>query len=121
MVGKEFGGVNSDALMDAVKQQASKFFTVYHKYVVCSYVRPKISLLDSRTKLEELHFFIDNECWEVCPMKNRFTCFDLWVSAQFFAMAMVKILLVSVISLRELSVIFDHGTYVCYVRGLLRW
>ncbi|XP_055337389.1 syndetin-like [Paramacrobiotus metropolitanus] len=60
-VGKEFGGVNSDSLMDAVKQQASRFFSVYHK-----------------TKLEELHFFIDNECWEVCPMKSHFTCYDLW-------------------------------------------
>ncbi|OQV16817.1 Syndetin [Hypsibius exemplaris] len=61
IVGKEFGGVNSDALMDAVKQQASRFFNMYH-----------------RTKLEELHFFLDNESWEVCPMKSKFTCLDLW-------------------------------------------
>ncbi|GAV02132.1 hypothetical protein RvY_12734 [Ramazzottius varieornatus] len=61
LVGKEFGAANSVALMDAVRQQASRFFSAYHK-----------------TKLEELHFFVDNESWEVCPLKNRFTCFDLW-------------------------------------------
>ena len=48
-----------------MKKQCVAFFHVYH-----------------RARLEELRTFLENEAWEVCPVKPTFSVYSLQVSAR---------------------------------------
>ncbi|GFS12991.1 coiled-coil domain containing 132 [Elysia marginata] len=59
-IGDEFCGSKSEALQDSMKQQSLNYFKTHH-----------------RVRLEELHMFLENEAWEVCPVKSNFNILQL--------------------------------------------
>ena len=62
-VGAELSGHQGGPLEEAVQKQCVAFFRVYH-----------------RARLEELRMFLENEAWEVCPVKPTFSVHSLQVS-----------------------------------------
>ncbi|XP_036411486.1 syndetin [Megalops cyprinoides] len=59
-VGEEFCGSKSEVLQESVKKQSVNYFKNYH-----------------RTRLEELRMFLENETWELCPVKSNFNIAQL--------------------------------------------
>lgn len=59
-VGEEFCGSKSEVLQDSVRRQSVNYFKNYH-----------------RTRLEELRMFLENETWELCPVKASFSILQL--------------------------------------------
>uniref|UniRef100_W5MXT9 VPS50 EARP/GARPII complex subunit n=1 Tax=Lepisosteus oculatus TaxID=7918 RepID=W5MXT9_LEPOC len=59
-VGEEFCGSKSEVLQESIKRQSVNYFKNYH-----------------RTRLEELRMFLENEVWEVCPVKSNFNIIQL--------------------------------------------
>ncbi|XP_059412431.1 syndetin isoform X3 [Carassius carassius] len=59
-VGEEFCGSKSEVLQESIKRQSVKYFKNYH-----------------RTRLEELRMFLENETWELCPVKYNFSIAQL--------------------------------------------
>ncbi|XP_022109307.1 syndetin-like [Acanthaster planci] len=59
-VGEEFCGSKSESLHDSVRQQSLNYFKNYH-----------------RSRLDELQMFLENEGWELCPVKPNFTITNL--------------------------------------------
>jgi hypothetical protein len=61
-IGEEFCGSKSEDLQNSIKKQCSNYFHNYH-----------------RACLEELQVFLENEGWEMCPVKPDFTVLQLQV------------------------------------------
>ncbi|KAE8596232.1 hypothetical protein XENTR_v10016019 [Xenopus tropicalis] len=59
-VGEEFCGSKSEALQESIRKQSVNYFKNYH-----------------RTRLEELRMFLENETWELCPVKSSFSILQL--------------------------------------------
>ncbi|XP_071803209.1 syndetin-like isoform X1 [Asterias amurensis] len=59
-VGEEFCGSKSESLHDSLRQQSLNYFKNYH-----------------RSRLDELQMFLENEGWELCPVKANFTITNL--------------------------------------------
>ena len=62
-VGEEFCGSSSEDLHESIRTQTVKYFKTYH-----------------RTRMDELRMFLENEAWELCPVKASFKIVDLSVS-----------------------------------------
>uniref|UniRef100_A0A4W3KCL9 VPS50 subunit of EARP/GARPII complex n=1 Tax=Callorhinchus milii TaxID=7868 RepID=A0A4W3KCL9_CALMI len=62
-VGEEFCGSKSEVLQESIRKQSVNYFKNYH-----------------RTRLEELRMFLENETWELCPVKSNFSILQLHVS-----------------------------------------
>lgn len=61
-IGEEFCGSKSEDLQNSIKKQSSNYFGNYHN-----------------ERLEELRIFLENESWEMCPVKPEFTILQLQV------------------------------------------
>ncbi|XP_068094573.1 syndetin isoform X2 [Hyperolius riggenbachi] len=59
-VGEEFCGSRSEVLQESIRKQSVNYFKNYH-----------------RTRLEELRMFLENETWELCPVKSSFSILQL--------------------------------------------
>ncbi|XP_051527047.1 syndetin isoform X3 [Myxocyprinus asiaticus] len=59
-VGEEFCGSKSEVLQESIKRQSVNYFKNHH-----------------RTRLEELRMFLENETWELCPVKSNFSIAQL--------------------------------------------
>uniref|UniRef100_A0A4X2LJ89 Vacuolar protein sorting-associated protein 54 N-terminal domain-containing protein n=1 Tax=Vombatus ursinus TaxID=29139 RepID=A0A4X2LJ89_VOMUR len=59
-VGEEFCGSKSEVLQDSIRKQSINYFKNYH-----------------RTRLDELRMFLENETWELCPVKSSFSILQL--------------------------------------------
>uniref|UniRef100_A0A3B4ZT08 VPS50 subunit of EARP/GARPII complex n=1 Tax=Stegastes partitus TaxID=144197 RepID=A0A3B4ZT08_9TELE len=59
-VGEEFCGSKSEVLQESIKRQSVNYFKNYH-----------------RARLEELRMFLENESWELCPVKSNFNIAQL--------------------------------------------
>ncbi|KAK3102020.1 hypothetical protein FSP39_008187 [Pinctada imbricata] len=56
VIGEEFCGSKSEGLQDSLKQQSLNYFKNHHRY-----------------RMDELRMFLENEGWELCPVKSSFT------------------------------------------------
>ena len=61
-VGEEFCGSASEDLHDSIRTQTVKYFKTYH-----------------RSRMDELRMFLENDAWELCPVKASFKIIDLSV------------------------------------------
>jgi len=59
-VGEEFCHKKSDLLQVSLRHQTENYFKAYH-----------------RSTLEELHMFLENEVWQLCPVKSSFTIMNM--------------------------------------------
>ncbi|KAA0194968.1 hypothetical protein HAZT_HAZT001710 [Hyalella azteca] len=59
-IGEDFCGSKSEALQDSIKKQSMGFF--HHEHAA---------------RLEELHMFLENEAWQIVPLKPTFTVYHL--------------------------------------------
>ncbi|KAM8770444.1 syndetin isoform 2-T2 [Rhynchonycteris naso] len=59
-VGEEFCGSKSEVLQESIRKQSVNYFKNYH-----------------RTRLDELRMFLENETWELCPVKSSFSILQL--------------------------------------------
>eukprot|EP00731_Ephydatia_muelleri_P034617 Em0068g12a len=59
-IGLEFCGEGSEPLQDCMRQQSLQYFKTYH-----------------RGRLEELRLFLENEAWELCPVRANFSIYSL--------------------------------------------
>ncbi|XP_051948686.1 syndetin-like isoform X1 [Xyrauchen texanus] len=59
-VGEEFCSSKSEVLQESIKRQSVNYFKNHH-----------------RTRLEELRMFLENETWELCPVKSNFSIAQL--------------------------------------------
>ncbi|XP_058972812.1 syndetin [Pocillopora verrucosa] len=59
-VGEEFCGSTSEDLHDSIRTQTVKYFKTYH-----------------RSRMDELRMFLENDAWELCPVKASFKIVDL--------------------------------------------
>lgn len=59
-IGEEFCGSKSEGLQDSLKQQSLNYFKNHH-----------------RARLDELRMFLENEAWELCPVKSNFNILQL--------------------------------------------
>ena len=62
LVGSEFCGSESEGLKESLRKQSLSYFKTYH-----------------HSRLEELKLFIDNDAWQLCPVKTGFNLFMLQV------------------------------------------
>uniref|UniRef100_A0A8C6U576 VPS50 EARP/GARPII complex subunit n=1 Tax=Neogobius melanostomus TaxID=47308 RepID=A0A8C6U576_9GOBI len=58
--GEEFCDSKSEVLQESIKRQSVNYFKHYH-----------------RARLEELRMFLENETWELCPVKSNFNISQL--------------------------------------------
>lgn len=61
-VGEEFCGSKSEDLQESIRKQSFNYFKNYHA-----------------SRLEELRIFLENESWEICPVKSKFDILQLQV------------------------------------------
>ncbi|KAJ8298925.1 hypothetical protein KUTeg_022985 [Tegillarca granosa] len=59
-IGEEFCGSKSEGLQDSLKQQSLNYFKNHHHY-----------------RMDELRMFLENEGWEICPVKSNFNFLQL--------------------------------------------
>ncbi|XP_067655152.1 syndetin-like [Haliotis asinina] len=59
-IGEEFCDSKSEGLQDSLKQQSLNYFRNHH-----------------RARLDELRMFLENEGWELCPVKSNFNILQL--------------------------------------------
>ncbi|XP_047136716.1 syndetin isoform X1 [Hydra vulgaris] len=61
-IGENFSmnSTSSQMLQDCLRVQTENYFKAYH-----------------RKTIEELHMFLENEAWELCPVKSNFTILDM--------------------------------------------
>ncbi|KAJ7369799.1 hypothetical protein OS493_036442 [Desmophyllum pertusum] len=59
-VGEEFCSSTSEDLHDSIRTQTVKYFKTYH-----------------RSRMDELRMFLENDAWELCPVKASFKIVDL--------------------------------------------
>lgn len=55
-IGDEFCGSRSEGLEESIRKQSVNYFRSYH-----------------RSRMDELRMFLENEGWELCPVKSGFT------------------------------------------------
>lgn len=67
-VGEEFASVSSESLQEALHKQTQEYFKRYHAF-----------------RIEEIKMFIDNEGWEIVPVKPSFSVLQLQVWMQWFS------------------------------------
>ncbi|KXJ15287.1 syndetin isoform X2 [Exaiptasia diaphana] len=60
VVGEEFCGSKSEDLNESIRKQTVKYFKNYH-----------------RSRMDELRMFLENEAWQLCPVKASFKIIDL--------------------------------------------
>lgn len=65
-VGEEFCSSKSEDLQESIRKQSVNYFKSYHAQ-----------------RLEELRIFLENEIWEICPVKVTFDILQLQVSDVF--------------------------------------
>lgn len=61
-IGEEFCGSKSEELYDLIRRHSISYFKTYHA-----------------NRLEELRIFLENESWELCPVKQSFNILQLQV------------------------------------------
>lgn len=59
-VGEEFCGSKSEELQESIRKQSVNYFKSYHVQ-----------------RMDELRIFLENESWEVCPVKHTFEVLQL--------------------------------------------
>lgn len=59
-VGEEFCGSKSEVLQESIRKQSINYFKNHH-----------------RIRLDELRMFLENETWELCPVKSNFSILQL--------------------------------------------
>ncbi|XP_064648148.1 syndetin-like [Lineus longissimus] len=59
-IGEEFCGSKSEALQESIRTQSLNYFKSYH-----------------RARMDELRMFLENEGWELCPVKSSFATTQL--------------------------------------------
>ncbi|XP_059150713.1 syndetin-like isoform X2 [Physella acuta] len=59
-IGEEFCGSKSEGLQDSLKQQSLNYFKTHHQI-----------------RLDELRMFLENEAWEMCPVRSNFNILQL--------------------------------------------
>ncbi|KAH9518838.1 Syndetin [Bulinus truncatus] len=59
-VGEEFCGSKSESLQDTLKLQSLNYFKTHHQ-----------------NRLDELRMFLENEAWEMCPVRSNFNILHL--------------------------------------------
>uniref|UniRef100_A0A8C4QHW1 VPS50 EARP/GARPII complex subunit n=1 Tax=Eptatretus burgeri TaxID=7764 RepID=A0A8C4QHW1_EPTBU len=59
-VGEQFCGSQSEGLQESIRKQSLNYFKNYH-----------------RARMEELHMFLENELWELCPVRSNFSVLQL--------------------------------------------
>ncbi|XP_034375196.1 syndetin isoform X1 [Arvicanthis niloticus] len=59
-VGEEFCGSKSEVLQESIRKQSVNYFKNHH-----------------RIRLDELRMFLENETWELCPVKSNFSILQL--------------------------------------------
>ncbi|XP_070550140.1 syndetin-like [Ptychodera flava] len=59
-IGEEFCGSKSEGLQDSIRQQSANYFKNYH-----------------RARMDELRMFLENEAWELCPVRSSFSILNL--------------------------------------------
>ncbi|XP_061412069.1 syndetin isoform X1 [Lethenteron reissneri] len=59
-IGDEFCSSKSEGLQESIRKQSLNYFKNYH-----------------RTRMEELRMFLENEAWELCPVRSNFSIFQL--------------------------------------------
>lgn len=59
-VGEEFCGSKSDELQESIRKQSVAYFKSYHVQ-----------------RMDELRIFLENESWEICPVKHTFEILQL--------------------------------------------
>jgi len=62
-VGEEFCRSASEDLHESIRKQTVQYFKTYH-----------------RSRMDELRMFLENDAWELCPVKASFKIVDLSVS-----------------------------------------
>ena len=62
-VGEEFCRSRSEGLEESMRKQSINYFRNYHQL-----------------RLDELKMFMENESWEICPVKNGFSIYMLQVT-----------------------------------------
>lgn len=62
-IGEEFCGSKSEELYDLIRKHSISYFKMYHA-----------------NRLEELRIFLENESWEICPVKSSFDILQLQVN-----------------------------------------
>lgn len=67
-VGEEFCGSKSEELQESIRKQSVNYFKSYHAQ-----------------RMDELRIFLENESWEVCPVKRTFEILQLQVSIYIFS------------------------------------
>ncbi|CAH1787995.1 unnamed protein product [Owenia fusiformis] len=60
MIGEEFCGSKSEGLQDSIRKQSVNYFRNYH-----------------RARMDELKMFLENEAWQLCPVKANFSIMQL--------------------------------------------
>ncbi|XP_035688646.1 syndetin-like isoform X2 [Branchiostoma floridae] len=60
LIGEEFCNSKSEGLQDSIRKQSINYFKNYH-----------------RSRMDELRMFLENEAWELCPVKSNFTILNL--------------------------------------------
>lgn len=63
-VGEEFCSSKSDDLQESIRKQSVHYFKSYHAQ-----------------RMEELKIFMENETWEICPVKSSFSILQLQVNS----------------------------------------
>ena len=76
-VGEEFSGARSESLEESIRRQSLNYFRSYH-----------------RAKLDELRMFLENEGWELCPVKPSFSIFMLQVPYCLSSPALIAIIVI---------------------------
>lgn len=66
-IGEEFCGSKSESLKECLKNQSVNYFRHYH-----------------RIRMDELRMFLENETWQICPLKSGFNIFQLHVRIFLF-------------------------------------
>ncbi|GAB1605109.1 syndetin-like isoform X2 [Argonauta hians] len=59
-IGEEFCGSQSESLQDVLRQQSLNYFRNHH-----------------RARMDELRMFLENEGWELCPVRSNFNLLQL--------------------------------------------
>lgn len=62
-MGEEFCSSKSEDLQESIRKQSVNYFKNYHGQ-----------------RLDELKIFLENEMWEICPVKPSFDILQLQVS-----------------------------------------
>ena len=62
-IGEEFCDSKSEALQESLRRQSINYFRTYHW-----------------SRMDELQMFLENEGWDLCPVKTNFSILQLQAS-----------------------------------------